>query len=255
MIAPVPLEQLAAEENRTLSENIAALPDAYRFANNAVALLSNGITHYPAAHKAFGAYLSQVNINMCLALMSALRQHETQTYSMLRHALEHIALAAYALSHPDSETGLDRYFTETGEDQIDAKKLMTDTVYPWIKRTYPTQSAVLHSLKTWVSKRHGHASLMHAYKNIQSLDDAKATMTTSYIEWHDPVSIEANLIHIGQVALLGVMLIGEVDYTDKKLHFAPDLKDETVALMKDSVRLAEQPRVQPGGSATEGAKG
>ena len=44
MIAPVPLEQLAAEENRTLSENIAALPDAYRFANNAVALLSNGIT-------------------------------------------------------------------------------------------------------------------------------------------------------------------------------------------------------------------
>ncbi len=201
------IEQLSDSEGETLRANLKDFPLSFAFANNTISLLSTGIVGYVASRKAFGAYLSQVNVNLCLGLMSALRQHKVQTYSNLRHALEHCALAAYALHHTDDAT----YFDTDPEHRVDHERLMKKTVYPWLKKAYPKESDEVEKLKGFINRDHAHASILHAYRTLEGIEGETDTVKTNYIDMTDPKSIAADLIHVGHVAFTGFELIVEAN--------------------------------------------
>jgi hypothetical protein len=52
----------------------------------------------------FIAFVSQIRKSLTLALLSALRKHDTQTCVMLRFVLEFAVLACYSLENKDEET-------------------------------------------------------------------------------------------------------------------------------------------------------
>ena len=206
-IETLSIEQLADSEGETLRANLREFPMYFAFANNTISLMTTGIVGYVASRKAFGAYLSQVNVNLCLGLVSALRQHKVQTYSNLRHALEHFALAAYALHHTDDAT----YFDTNPEHPVDHEKLMKKTVYPWLKKAYPRQWEEVEKLKGYINRDHAHASILHAYRTLKGIEGEANTVKTNYIDMTDPKSIAADLIHVGHVAFTGFELIVEAN--------------------------------------------
>ena len=203
----ITIEQLAGSEGETLRANLKEFPLCFAFANNSISLLSNGIVGYAASRRAFGAYLSQVNVNLCLSLISTLRQHKVQTYSNLRHALEHFSLAAYALHHTDDAT----YFDTDPDHPVDHEKLMKKTVYPWLKKSYPAKSEEVEKLKGYINRDHAHASILHAYRTLEGIEGDTDAVRTNYIDMPDPTGIAVDLIHVGHVAFTGFELIVEAN--------------------------------------------
>ena len=118
---PVSITELAEDENRRLKANIETFKPGYVFANNTLSLISTGIVGYAPYRKAFGYYWSQVEVQLGLAILSALRQHKVQVYSNVRPAIEHVNLAAYALQHPEALSEVDGQFDETKKTRLTAQ--------------------------------------------------------------------------------------------------------------------------------------
>ncbi len=218
----VTVEGLAASEDETLRANVKAFPLCYAFANNALSLVSTGVTGYTASRKAFGAYLSQINVNLCLGLLSALRQHKVQTYSNLRHALEHIALASYALHQTDDAI----YFDTEPETQVDHEKLLKKVVYPWLKKAFGKESAEIKELKDTINRDHAHASLLHAYRTMEGVEGDQLTVKVNYIDMTDSASIATDLVHVGHVGYLGFMTLVAVNRDLKVIRGKPGIEED-----------------------------
>ena len=214
----VSIAELAKEENRALRENIETCKIAYVFANNALSIISTAIVGYAPNRKAFGYYLSQTEVQLGLAILSALRQHKVQVYSNVRHALEHTNLAAFALEHPDFLTETSGTFDETKDTRQKAQK--------WVGETYPEASKSIEGWKREINKDYAHATIKHAYQTVTFGEGEIILFHKSFMDTHDPLSIKADLIHIGSVATRALWLIGTVNGKAKALMTKDTVNEE-----------------------------
>jgi|GEM_PF-6369583 len=211
-IEAITIAQLGDQENDLLAQNVTKYRKIYAFANDALSLLSTGITGYSESRRAFGAYLAQIVINVSLALLSGLRQHRTQVYSNLRHALEHTALAAYALANPK-----DPYFAGDANES-DHDKFMSQNVYKWIRKHYQKDSTEIHRIKNLINKDHAHANIIHAMRNVKSFDGAVLVVSVDFFDKPEQRFINADLFHTGYVALLALNMIRNVNNASPALR-------------------------------------
>ena len=222
----VTFEELAEEENSLLRKNVARFPQQYAFANNAVSILSTGVTGYVTSRRAFGFYLSQISVNLCLATVSALRQHKVQVYANLRQAVEHTSLAAYALHHPDTST----YFSSDPEQPINHEKLRKK-VYTWLSATYPRESKHLIDIKQDINRDYSHADIDHARRNLDIGGVGVVQHQASFTDIFDASSIRGDLIHVGHTALVAFTALLEADLSLNVLRLRSGIRGEVAQVM------------------------
>jgi len=212
----VTVQELGQQENELLASNVARFRVPYKFANDVISLMSTGVISVTESRKAFAACHSQITACLCLALLSALRQHRGQVYTNLRLAMESAALAAYALAHPDHA-----YFLP--DSDIDSHKFIAGTVYKWLDEAHPTLSAELARLKKLINQDHAHASLEQSYRHIEEAGGAVPSINVSFPDRDDPLSIQADIIHVGHVGYLALMLIAEANAPVRAIKWRPEL--------------------------------
>lgn len=217
--------ELILEESEAVKRNLIQYPFCSGFANNAVATLSAGITGYKVSRKSFGFYNSQVNVSLTLALLSALRQHEVQSYQNLRLATEHVSLAAYALHHPDDPVYL----------EADSKKhetFLKTIVYPWLSGALPIESKELKQQKASINSSYSHGTILQSTRIHEELEGGADRVRTHFLDQTDGRTITSNLIHVGQVAFTALMTIAKANVDVKALALKDGLKDDFLQLRK-----------------------
>lgn len=234
---------LADEERATMKANIERNTLCYAFATNAIALLDQGITGFSESRSVFGRYQSQLNVSLVLCLLSALRQHETQAYAMLRLATEHACLAAYAIQHPDDSL----YSSDDPEHPTNYKSLLRNRVYAWIAKTLPEESEHFKSIKAEINKAHAHASIVQTRLTHEVVDPEGLRVKMHFTDRAEPLAVATNLFHIGHVALLSMMTLAKVAASDGHyLRFADNAKEEVLRVREYGLRAFEELRVHPG---------
>ena len=214
------IPELAEEENASLRLNMQRCAPAYLFANNSLSLISTGIAGYVQSREAFGYYLSQTKVQLGLAMLSALRQHRVQVYGNIRHALEHAALAAYALRSPEKITKDENGFSDSQPLRRKALK--------WVGEHYKEESKDIFGWKGFINDEWAHASIRHAYRTLKATDDTLTVVYESFMDIFDAQTVKADLIHIGSAADRCLRLIAAVNakLDTNAIHFAHTLDEE-----------------------------
>jgi len=152
------LEEQSVLENDMVSKAGATYGDVYNTASTSIILLNECIDEVDRNSYLFMQYLSQTRASLMLALLSAVRKHETQTYMNLRQALESAVLAAYGLSKPD--------FSEHGSITEDKMITLNDKVkskaYSWLQKEFPTHSKNIKALKDHINSYAAHSNFLNS---------------------------------------------------------------------------------------------
>ncbi len=112
----------------------------------------------------FFAFLTQLRKHHTLAILSAVRLHQTQAFINLRYVLEAGVCAAYALENPDLNN-----FTDISKSGLFAEpKRLSKMRYTWVASNYSSASKIIKNIKDTINENSAHANFITAFNTFSS---------------------------------------------------------------------------------------
>lgn len=116
----------------------------------------------------FMTYKSQVDKTIFLAILSAMRLHSIQCFSMLRYAVDSMSLSAYILFNPENAIAILSKKDATGKHDIKNTEKIADASYKWLASFDPKLSDRFKEVKAVVANPMGaHVSFASTSYNTQ----------------------------------------------------------------------------------------
>jgi len=161
--------------------------ELYKNCENLLNLLWNFIEKIEIEANVFASFLSQVRKFAFLALLSALRQHNTQALMNVRQMLEAGVLAAYSFKERDTNA----YYYKDKYGVGHEKKGIKGKAYEWLEKNYKKHSDTVKGQKKIINNMWAHPSILTAHLNCNVEDgcfsnfifDKKDEMATKNALW------------------------------------------------------------------------
>jgi len=184
------IARLNSLENDKLLEALEKYPAFFKLADDIVNSLSREFVDTVRNENIiFLSFHSQVCADLQLAVLSTLRHHDIQACLMLRHALESIALAAYAtIFKPGAdEAGILSEFGSTGK------------AYKWIETEFPEYSKKIKRLKEIINENYSHANITTAAPRIS---EREGKLNLHFFDTNSEALIASRLYAISEIGWL-----------------------------------------------------
>jgi hypothetical protein len=186
----------------------------------------------------FALFLAQIKKSLVLCLLSALRNHNVQFHIMLRHALENVSLAAYALHKTNKEV-----FYSTDEDEIlYPKRTANEKAYKWLEKNYRDHSDKLKNMKDQINKSFAHASILSTSQNLY-FDGEK--LGNQFFDTPDKLMTRQGLWWVGNVALGALDLFAKIIEKFPIVTLVDDFPQKMGRLSKENNRIQNELKSNP----------
>jgi hypothetical protein len=209
------IEEIIASER----EMVLAAPQRYgKYYDTALqcsVLFSRFVKEITRERWIFISFLSLAKKHHALALFSAVRLHKIQAMMNLRQTLEAGANAAFAIANPDHG-----HFITADErgilDPVPGQKR-----YAWLDRHYPAGSAAVKEAKDQINAVEAHANLISSQNTFRT-DYQDRVFAAPFFDIEDEYHVKTDLWRIGQVALVLMHFLAEINETRNIIKFADD---------------------------------
>ncbi|WP_340018405.1 hypothetical protein [Paenibacillus sp. FSL H3-0457] len=211
--------ELADEENHLIMEASNNYGQFFNLAKDTVDYSWKFVGPIQDNAYVFNAFLTQASKSLSLALLSIVRHHLTQTYQLLRNAIESISLACYSLHKPEENNYV--RFDPDSEKLLDKPKVKVKA-YKWLNESYPKHSKHLEKIKSeFINKMFAHSNLIDAVTSVKYSD---SNTHNSVFDDIKPLTLKMMLVSLSNLTIMMVELVGEVlkDYPLAKLKVGFD---------------------------------
>ena len=137
----------------------------------------------------FAMFLAQARKHYTLAILSAVRLHNTQALMDLRQVLEAGACAAYAIANINPAD-----FADVDEQGLlNPSQELTRKRYKWLEKKFPHGSQGIKGMKDAINASASHANIVSAHHNFKVAEDWKR-FDTPFFDVEDEYFVKTDLL-------------------------------------------------------------
>lgn len=187
---------LNALENSRFQESFIKHPNSLKLVDDIIYFLSHEfIDTTTDRNNFFKVFFTQISVDLNLAVLSILRRHDIQACLMLRHALESICLAAYAISFCEPITS-ESEFVNNFKD--------TKKAYIRIEKEFPKRSESIKKIKEKINENFSHANIKTSAANLTEKD---GEMNPCFFDSNNNETLPKRFFVVSEVAYLALDLL------------------------------------------------
>lgn len=227
------IEDLSNAENEIVKKAHEDYGAVFDNANDLVSLTWDFLSNVDPKAWIFISFLSQVQISLSLALLSAIRKHGVQTDMMLRYALESAVLACYGLYNPNMNE-----FVRTDSDGVEhPNDKVRSKAYGWIEQRYKTYSGKIKYMKDVINASFAHANIFLTPSNFDFLE---SEVKVSFFDKDDELTTKQRLWVIANISFGLLDLFSKVIPDFPLATLADGFETKKSALYTENDRIKQE---------------